>query len=66
MCEQMNIFAAQGHVHLTEFLVKENCAQLTDELKKLVEKGATTKDDQCPKSQAVHGAPVFDSLMEQL
>ena len=66
MCEQMNVFAAQGYVHLTEFLDKENCAQLTDELKKLVDKGATRQDEQCPKSQAVHGAPVFDSLLEQL
>jgi predicted 2-oxoglutarate/Fe(II)-dependent dioxygenase YbiX len=66
MCEQMNIFVAQGYVHLPGFLDGGNCAQLTDELKALVSKGATTKDDQCPKSQAVHGAPVFDSLLEQL
>lgn len=66
MCDQMNILTAQGYVHLPGFLDEENCAQLTDELKKLVDEGATTKDDQCPKSQAVHGAPVFDSLLEQL
>jgi predicted 2-oxoglutarate/Fe(II)-dependent dioxygenase YbiX len=66
MCEQMKILTAQGYVHLPEFLDKENCAQLTEELKALVAKGATTKDVQCPKSQAVHGAPVFDSLLEQL
>lgn len=66
MCEQMSVFNAQGYVHLADFLDKENCAQLTAELKKLVEQGKTTKDAQCPKSQAVHGAPVFDSLLEQL
>jgi predicted 2-oxoglutarate/Fe(II)-dependent dioxygenase YbiX len=66
MCEQMNVLNAQGYVHLQNFLDKENCNQLTAELKKLVEAGATTKDDQCPVSQAVHGAPVFDSLLEQL
>jgi predicted 2-oxoglutarate/Fe(II)-dependent dioxygenase YbiX len=66
MCEQMNILNAQGYVHLQNFLDKENCAQLTAELKKLVEAGKTTKDDQCPLSQAVHGAPTFDSLLEQL
>jgi predicted 2-oxoglutarate/Fe(II)-dependent dioxygenase YbiX len=66
MCEQMNVFNAQGYVHLADFLDKENCAQLTAELNKLVEEGKTTKDEQCPKSQAVHGAPVFDSLLEQL
>jgi predicted 2-oxoglutarate/Fe(II)-dependent dioxygenase YbiX len=66
MCDQMNILTAQGYVHLPGFLDEENCVQLTEELKTLVAKGATTKDDQCPKSQAVHGAPVFDSLLEQL
>ncbi len=66
MCEPMSSLTAQGYVHLPEFLDKNNCAQLTEELKALVAKGATTKDDQCPLSQAVHGAPVFDSLLEQL
>lgn len=66
MCEQMNVLNAQGYVHLQNFLDKENCAQLTAELKKLVGAGKTTKDTQCPLSQAVHGAPVFDSLLEQL
>lgn len=66
MKQQMSILKTQGYMHLPEFLDKENCAQLTEELKVLVSKGATTKDYQCPKSQAVHGAPVFDSLLEQL
>ena len=66
MCEQINVLQAQGYVHLKGFLDKENCVQLTEELKKLVNAGKTDKDDQCPLSQAVHGAPVFDSLLEQL
>jgi hypothetical protein len=66
MCEQLNTLQAQGYVHLKDFLIKENCAQLVEELKTLVSAGKTTKDDQCPKSQAIHGAPVFDSLLEQL
>ena len=66
MCEQMNILNSQGYVHLQNFLDKESCSELTTELKKLVNEGKTTKDDQCPLSQAVHGAPVFDSLLEQL
>lgn len=66
MCESMNVLNAQGYVHLPNFLDKENCAQLAKELKKLVEAGKTTQDPQCPLSQAVHGAPVFDSLLEQL
>lgn len=66
MCTQMPDFVTKGYVHLDGFLDKDNCAELTVELRKLVAKGATTKDDQCPLSDAVHGAPVFDSLLEQL
>jgi predicted 2-oxoglutarate/Fe(II)-dependent dioxygenase YbiX len=62
----IELFNSQRYVHLKDFLDKENCNQLTAELKKLVESGATTKDIQCPISEAVHGAPVFDSLLEQL
>jgi predicted 2-oxoglutarate/Fe(II)-dependent dioxygenase YbiX len=66
MCEPMNVFSAQGYVHLKDFLDKGSCNQLVDELKKLIEIGETTQDHQCPLSQAIHGAPVFDSLLEQL
>lgn len=66
MCDQLSTFAVNKYVHLKEFLDLENCAQLTAELKKLVEEGKTQKDAQCPLSEAIHGAPVFDSLLEQL
>ena len=66
MCKEMDVFVSQGYVHLPEFLDKQNCEQLTAELKKLVEAGKTRQDEQCPTSQAIHGAPVFDSLLEQL
>jgi hypothetical protein len=66
MCQAMTQFEVNKYVHLPEFLDKENCAQLVDELRKLIADGKTTKDDQCPLSQAIHGAPVFDSLLEQL
>jgi len=66
VCEQMNIFNSQGYVHLQDFLDKENCAQLITELRKLIGQGKTVKDEQCPLSQAIHGASVFDSLLEQL
>jgi predicted 2-oxoglutarate/Fe(II)-dependent dioxygenase YbiX len=66
MCEPLSQFAAQKYVHLPEFLDKANCVELTTELKRIVEQGGTTKDPQCPLSEAVHGAPVFDSLLEQL
>lgn len=66
MCDALSQFAVQHYVHLSEFLDKNNCAQLTAELQKLVVAKQTTQDDQCPKSQAIHGAQVFDSLLVQL
>lgn len=62
----VELFEKHKYVHLKDFLVKENCEQLVVELRKLVAEGKTTKDEQCPLSQAVHGAPVFDSLLDQL
>ena len=59
-------FKEKGYVHLKDFLDQDNCKQLTNELKKLVAEQKTVKDSQCPKSQAIHGAVTFDSLLEQL
>lgn len=66
MCDRSDLFNLQNYVHIPDFLDKENCAQLVTELRKLSDAGKTTKDEQCPLSEAVHGAPVFDSLLEQL
>jgi len=66
MCDAMTQFQVQGYVHLSNFLEKSVCSELTAELKKIVSEGKTTKDPQCPLSEAVHGASVFDSLLEQL
>jgi predicted 2-oxoglutarate/Fe(II)-dependent dioxygenase YbiX len=66
MCQAMTQFEVNKYVHLPEFLDKENCEQLVIELRKLVDAGKTVKDAQCPLSQAIHGAPVFDSILEQL
>ena len=66
MCDALSQFAVQKYVHLPDFLDKENCAELTAELKKLVAAKQTTQDVQCPKSEAIHGAQVFDSLLVQL
>ena len=66
MCDALSQFTVQKYVHLPDFLDKDNCAQLTAELKKLVAQKQTTQDVQCPKSEAIHGAQVFDSLLVQL
>lgn len=67
MCDQNSLFNIQGYVHLKNFLDKENCSLLTKELKDFVESGVTQKNDpQCLISDSIGGAPVFDSLLEQL
>jgi len=66
MCNQLSQFAIDKYVHLKGFLDIGNCKDLTNELKKLVEARATVKDEQCPSSEAIHGAPVFDKLLVDL
>jgi hypothetical protein len=55
MQNTVELFKESGYVHLKDFLDLENCKQLTQELNKYIERGETTKDDQCPVSEAIHG-----------
>ena len=59
-------FKNNGYVHLKNALDKNSCEVLTNELKVLVEKKQTVKDEQCPLSQAIHGSEVFDNLLEAM
>jgi hypothetical protein len=59
-------FADHGYVHLKGFLDEDNCRELTQELNKYIERGETTKDEQCPVSEAIHGTLTFDKLLEDL
>jgi len=59
-------FKDNGYVHLKNFLDKTNCVELTNELKKLIDQKKTVKDEQCPLSEAIHGAVAFDKLLEDL
>ena len=59
-------FQVDKYTHLKNVLSKENCDKLVEQLKNLVATQQTTKDPQCPLSEAVHGALVFDSLLEHL
>lgn len=59
-------FEVDKYVHLKNVLPREDCDKLVEQLKKLVANQQTTKDPQCPISEAIHGAPVFDSLLEHL
>jgi hypothetical protein len=66
MCNQLSQFVIEKYVHLKNFLDRENCLELTSELKRLVVERATVNDAQCPKSEAVHGAMAFDKLLVDL
>jgi predicted 2-oxoglutarate/Fe(II)-dependent dioxygenase YbiX len=66
MAEAAELFETHKYVHLCGFLAQESCDELTAELQTLVKNKQTTPDVQCPKSQSIHGAPIFDSLLEQL
>jgi len=59
-------FKEKGYVHLKDFLHKDSCKELSKELKRLVDAKKTVTDEQCPKSQAIHGTVTFDKLLEDL
>jgi len=59
-------FKNDGYAHLKNALDKQSCEVLTNELKALVEAKKTIKDKQCPLSEAVHGAQIFDNLLEAM
>jgi len=59
-------FKNNGYVHLKNVLDEQSCKNLTEYLKDLVNQQQTINDEQCPKSQAVHGAEQFDKLLEAL
>jgi predicted 2-oxoglutarate/Fe(II)-dependent dioxygenase YbiX len=62
----VELFKDNGYVHLKDVLPLHTCEELTTELKRLVAENKTINDDQCPLSQAVHGAEAFDKLLEYL
>jgi len=64
--ELIQHFETNGYVHLKDFLDEQNCQELTQILKDLVEQGQTTHDPQCPKSHAIHGNITFDTLLNDL
>ena len=66
MCNQLSQFAIDKYVHLKGFLDIGNCNELTAELKRLVDAKQTVKDEQCPTSEAIHGAMAFDKLLVDL
>jgi predicted 2-oxoglutarate/Fe(II)-dependent dioxygenase YbiX len=63
MCDHLSQFAAEKHLHLKGVIGEENCAILSDAIKKFAEEKKSTTDAQCPLSQSIHGAEIFDQLM---
>lgn len=61
-----NDFDKNGYVHLKSFLDEGNCKELILELHNYIKRGETTTDPQCPLSDAVHGTPTFDQLLQDL
>ena len=59
-------FEDHGYVVLKGALSKQECDNLTNYMFDLYKKGETTKDPQCPLSDAVYGAPVFDELLQRM
>jgi len=62
----VELFEKNRYVHLKDFLDIDSCHQLTEVLKNLVKEQKTTSDDQCPMSEAVHGAMAFNKLLVDL
>lgn len=51
---------------IKRLISEEEAISLSNKLKDIVKSGQTTRDPQCPKSEAIHGHPVFDELLEKL
>ena len=62
----IEIFKNKGYVHLKDFLHKDSCKALANELKRLVYENKSIKDGQCPKSESLAADPIFDRVLEEL
>lgn len=59
-------FEENGYVVLSDVIDQPKCGQLTNHIFYLHNQGKLKKDDQCPKSDAIYGDPVFDGLLADL
>lgn len=63
--DTIEFFEKNGYVVLSGALSKDECKKLTDHMFDLQKQGKTTKDEQCPLSDAVYGDPIFDDLLQK-
>jgi len=62
----VDLFEKNKYVHLKNLLDISSCRDLSNNLIALVQEGKTSKDTQCPKSEAIHGNETFDTLLQDL
>lgn len=62
----LDSYKQNGFVYVPNLLATESCEFLVKELEQLVRFGKTNRDTQCPKSEAVYGAEIFDRLLEEM
>lgn len=60
------IFQEKGFIFCPELLNVEVADEVSNELQRLIDEGHSKKDWMCPLSHSINGAPVLDSLLEQL
>jgi predicted 2-oxoglutarate/Fe(II)-dependent dioxygenase YbiX len=65
MSQSVEYFEKNGYVVLKDAMSKEQCAQLTEHMFKLLAEGRLNKDEQCPLSDAVYGDPIFDNILQK-
>jgi predicted 2-oxoglutarate/Fe(II)-dependent dioxygenase YbiX len=59
-------FDNNGYVVLTGALTAEVCQQMVQYMFDAEREGKTVRDEQCPLSDAIYGAPPFDELLQQM
>ncbi len=58
-------FKTNNYVHVQNFVSKDLCEYLTDQLKREIEQYGW-HDTQCPKSKSIRNSATFDNLLEKL
>ena len=64
--DQSAEFKLNGYLYIKDLLPRDSCIELAKGLKVLVDEKKTTKDHQCPKSEAIGGSAIFNSLLGDL
>lgn len=59
-------FEENKYAYFSNVITKEEAKSLSDNLFERKKQGLLISDDQCPKSHAIYGDPLFDELLERL